>query len=120
MEARLKGFGAAWARITSHSWVLETVERGYSLEFASPSSNWNRIRSVMNPFSKPLLEELKALQAKEAVEPVPVHQRGQGVYTHAFLRPKRTGGVKSTYLVSIVDLIYTFFLVQKLRIHRNI
>ena len=89
---RLGMFVNQWRTVTSDAWVLETLEKGYSLEFAAEVPSQGDLLQVRNTFSTPLWEEVKSLVEKGALEVVPNSQRGLGFYAHAFLRPKKSGG----------------------------
>lgn len=85
----LLGFVDQWERITSDSWILQTVSQGYHLEFQRTSKN----RYWKVPLSKEphkyhkMLKVIDHLLNINAIEPVPQAQRGKGVYSIFFLVP---------------------------------
>ena len=86
---RLRHFVGEWGLVTSDAWILETLAQGYSLEFAGAVPKQEELKQVMNAFSQPLWEEVQTLRDKGAIEEVPRSQRGQGCYTHVFIRLKK-------------------------------
>ena len=91
---RLTYFLPFWKTVTSDAWVLGIVRRGYLLELKSvPPFNGLRITPLRDGGSV-LLDEVDALCAKSAVEPVPPGQGRTGFYSTYFTVPKKTGGVR--------------------------
>ncbi len=88
---------SAWKAIPGvSSWVLETIERGYSLQFTrSPPA----FRGVVQTFvqdneSHVLRAEIRTMLAKGAVETVPLADSESGFYSRNFLVPKKDGGLR--------------------------
>ena len=89
---RLRHFSGSWARFTSDRWVLETVSRGYALEFTSTPRRTNvRPTPIPSDVSKrhTLEGELRSLLLKHAVHPVPVGAGQAGFMSTFFLVPKK-------------------------------
>ena len=92
---RLAHFVEAWRALTSDRWVLEVVESGYCIEFATfPPPSGTRQTPLVGGPGGPLGQEVSALLEKHAIEAVPPQERGQGFYSGFFLRPKKSGALR--------------------------
>jgi hypothetical protein len=93
--ARLQQFASRWKAIDPDSWVLQTVTKGYELEFTSRPLASTVIRPTPLPSSGPkrqaLLAEVKALVEKKAVYPLPKTILQPGFSAIFFLAPKKSG-----------------------------
>ena len=86
-------FVDAWRHITTDRWLLELLERGYSLDFQTPPPT-SRIRFTprsADPGSQ-VVQEAYTLLEKRAVERVT--NPDEGFYSTFFLRPKKSGGLR--------------------------
>lgn len=90
-------FASHWSSFTNDAWVLETVSKGYALEFSRiPPNRFWRV-----PVSKDPVKHLQKTQAIQhlldirAIERVPSLQRGQGVYSVWFLVLKKNGDFRA-------------------------
>ena len=96
--ARLQDFTQMWTQITSDRWILEIIQRGYSLEFTSkpPPFKTMKITPIpRNPEARSCLEqEIVALLGKGATETVPQREINGGFYSTFFLTPKKSGGLR--------------------------
>ena len=91
---RLRHFKTFWGQTTTDAWVLEVVEKGYSLPFISSpplsdpvETSWPRDSVKLDL----LRAEIQALVAKDAVEIVENGSPSEGYYSHYFLAPKKDG-----------------------------
>ena len=94
MGGRLGLFVREWSRITTDSWVLGTISKGYQLEFTEtpPFSTPFRTTPVpSDPFLANLLrEEVRSLLAKNAIVPL-MGLHPEMVTSTFFLAPKKNG-----------------------------
>ena len=94
MGGRLGLFVREWSRITTDSWVLGTISKGYQLEFTEtpPFSTPFRTTPVpSDPFLANLLrEEVRSLLAKNAIVPL-MGLHPNMVTSTFFLAPKKNG-----------------------------
>mgnify|MGYP002804835705 CR=1 FL=1 len=93
---RIQQFTVEWQVITTDKWVLNIVRNGYSLRFSNPPPS---IPPVKGPSHQQQLlhAEVESLLLKQAVEVVPPHQRGSGVYSRYFLAPYQNTDPSWTY-----------------------
>ncbi|CAM4657101.1 unnamed protein product [Leuciscus chuanchicus] len=87
----------AWRELPGVSeWVLNTVERGYSLQFAHRPPRFRaRVETTVNSEVAHLLRaEIAKLLEKRAVETVPHTLSESGFYSRYFLVPKKDGGLR--------------------------
>ena len=90
----MKVFAQNWQRITSDAWILEVVNKGYSLEFVTfPAVGEGKFRPIQRPCPKEIKDEVQALLLKNAIEEVLI-QRNVGFHSTFFLCPKKTGGLR--------------------------
>src|SRR5512146_1866830 len=85
----------AWlARASPSRWLIRTIRLGYAIQFAKRPPKFTGVYfSRVNPLSAPVLrEEIAALLAKGAIEPVPPAEMESGFYSPSFIVPKKTGG----------------------------
>jgi hypothetical protein len=88
---------STWSTLpTASMWVLNTIKRGYTLQFARrPPRFGGVILTEVSEQSAPLLrEEISSLLAKQAVEIVPEERKNSGFYSRYFLVPKKDGGMR--------------------------
>lgn len=74
------------ARTLVDSWVLSVITNGYFIEFVEypPTPTF-----TPTPYSQLLANKVAELLGKDAVEPVPITQRGTGFYSRYFTIPKK-------------------------------
>ena len=86
----IQNFVDKWKQVTSDPWVLKIVEEGLRLKFISkPPKSGVRITNLLNiVHMSNILEEVKKLLGKGAIELVPPGQEGQGFYSTFFIVPK--------------------------------
>ena len=93
---RLHRFAGSWDLITSDRWVLDTITRGYALEFTStpPSDMLHRPTPIpTDPLKRLALEkEIAALLQKGAVRVTPMEATRVGFMSTFFLVPKKETG----------------------------
>ena len=85
----------AWlARASPSRWLIRTIRLGYAIQFAKRPPKFTGVYfSRVNPLSAPVLrEEIAALLAKGAIEPVPPAEMESGFYSPYFIVPKKSGG----------------------------
>ena len=77
-------------------WVLQTVEKGYRIQFGAPPPPFNGVfPTLVGPEQALILEqEVNTLLRKEAIEVVPPHDRESGFYSRYFIVPKKDGGLR--------------------------
>ena len=91
---RLNQFAQEWLAISPGTWLLETVTKGYKIEFTRSPPSHTRRRQTQLPgdieLRRLLLEEVQSLRDKRAIVPVfpPFHG---GFWSTFFLAPKKTG-----------------------------
>ncbi len=81
---------------TISRWVLQTVEKGYSIHFGAPPPPFKGLfLTCVNPEQALVLEqEVSSLLRKEAIEVVPPLNRESGFYSRYFVVPKKDGGLR--------------------------
>ncbi|CAM4658873.1 unnamed protein product [Leuciscus chuanchicus] len=87
----------AWARLPGVSkWVLDIIERGYSLQFGRrPQRKAARIDTTVKKEVAHLLRaEIAKLLSKGAIKPLSQAQSERGMYSRYFLVPKKDGGLR--------------------------
>ena len=89
----------AWSKLPGVSeWVLNTIKRGYSLQFARrPRRYTARVETTVKyEVSHLLRAEIAKLLSKGAIEPVSQAQSEGGLYRYSryFLVPKKDGGFR--------------------------
>ena len=86
-----------WAAQASDPWVISTLTHGYKLQFRRRPPTAGRVKATIigDPAKATILDqELSALLAKGAIEPVdPLSQPG-GFYSTYFIIKKKTGGFR--------------------------
>jgi hypothetical protein len=92
----VQNFVDKWKQVTSDPWVLKIVEEGLRLIFVSkPPKSGVRTTNLLNiVHMSNILEEVKKLLGKGAIELVPPGQEGQGFYSTFFIVPKKDGGLR--------------------------
>ena len=91
---RIRHFMAEWEKITSDRWVLETVSQGLTMTFSGSLPPLTIVpKQVVLPKHpekrKALLEAVKDLQAKAAVEVC--HTVEPAFFAHVFVLPEKCG-----------------------------
>ena len=95
VAGRLRFFLPQWEKITNDQWVLSTIKEGLKLEFLSIPPFSGVKETHVNVQNLPiLLQEVKKLLEKSAIEPVPLHDIQRGFYSTIFLVPKKTGDLR--------------------------
>ncbi len=87
---------AAWKLLPNLSrWVLQTVERGYRIQFGAPPPPFKGLfLTLVGPEQALVLEqEVNTLLRKEAIEVDPPLDRESGFYSRYFIVPKKDGGL---------------------------
>ncbi len=95
--APLVDYLAAWKLLPNvSSWVLQTVEKGYRIQFGAPPPPFKGLfLTSTNPEQALVLEqEVSSLLRKEAIEVVPPLDRESGFYSRYFVVPKKDGGLR--------------------------
>ena len=94
---RLQTFTGSWVQVTSDRWVLDTIARGYALEFTNtpPSDMLVRPTPVPTDASKrrSLEAEITSLLEKRAIRMLPQGEPRSGFMSTFFLVPKKEVGV---------------------------
>ncbi|XP_060741844.1 uncharacterized protein LOC132856323 [Tachysurus vachellii] len=93
----LSGSLAAWKLLPGVSqWVLDTVERGYRIQFSSrPPGFQGMLPTIVGGHQAVFLqEELCSLLEKGAIEHVPLPEQDSGFYSRYFVVPKKDGGLR--------------------------
>ncbi len=99
-ETPLVDYLAAWKLLPNVSrWVLQTVEKGYRIQFGAPPPPFRGLfLTSTNPEQALVLEqEVSSLLRKEAIEVVPPLDRESGFYSRYFVVPKKDGGATSNF-----------------------
>ena len=84
-----------WAACTSDPWVVSTITQGYELQFRRRPLAFSRVKmTIVSDPAKALAlsQELSALLAKGAIEPVDPLLHPRGFYSRYFLMAKKDGG----------------------------
>lgn len=89
-------FVDSWKRITNDKWALKIIQEGLHLQFKSlPADSGTRTTIIVDSKKQQFIsEEVQSLLEKNAIEPVPSDQIGQGFYSTFFLVPKKDGGFR--------------------------
>ncbi len=87
-------------------WVLQTVERGYSIQFGAPPLPFKVFfLTLMSPKEALVLEqEVNTLLRKEAIEVVPPLDRESGFYSQYLIVPKKDGGLCPIFYLLLLNL----------------
>ena len=85
-----------WKECNVHPWVLNTIDNGYKLQFASKPPTFEKIIfSHANGQAGDILQaEILSLLGKNAIREVPLNQSLNGFYSRYFLVKKKGGGVR--------------------------
>ena len=86
-----------WEAVTPDPWVVETLSRGYRIQFKRrpPPFNGVKMTVVGDPLrSRALSQEIEELLRKGAIESVPGAAQLRGYYSFYFLIPKKDGGFR--------------------------
>ncbi len=90
-------FLTAWKLLPNIShWVLQTIEKGYQIQFGSRPPRFVGILSTKVAPQQVLVmeQEIKALLEKGAIEYVSHSNRETGFYSWYFIVPKKDGGLR--------------------------
>ena len=92
----LRSFAHLWPLVTSDKFVLETVTRGYRIEFTSKPPTTSKVwwtETPKNPSRREDLERgLQSMLDKKAIREIPVSPDTPGFYSPIFLVAKESGG----------------------------
>ena len=85
-----------WKECNVHPWVLNTVENGYKLQFASTPPTFEKVifSQASGRAADILQTEILSLLSKNAIREVPLNQSLNGFYSRYFLVKKKGGGVR--------------------------
>ena len=85
-----------WRYCGAGPWVLNTIARGYKLQFAKKPPAFQSIISsnAVGQAAQILQAEIISLLDKKAIREVPRHQRMTGFYSRYFLVKKKGGGMR--------------------------
>ena len=91
------GYLPFWRRITTDAWVLEVVEKGYTLPFVGEPPPFQGLRKTKAPSKvEPVLaSEIQTLLDKGAIRQVKVENMRKGHYSIFFTVPKKTGDLRA-------------------------
>ena len=93
---RLRSFAHLWPLVTSDKFVLETVTRGYRIEFTSKPPTTSKVwwtETPKNPSRREDLERgLQSMLDKQAIREIPVSPDTPAFYSPIFLVAKESGG----------------------------
>ena len=93
---RLRSFAHLWPLVTSDKFGLETVTRGYRIEFTSKPPTTSKVwwtETPKNPSRREDLERgLQSMLDNKAVREIPVSPDTPGFYSPIFLVAKESGG----------------------------
>ncbi len=95
--APLVDYLAAWKLLPNVSrWVLQTVEKGYRIQFGAPPPPFKGLCLTSTNTEQALVleQEVSSLLRKEAIEVVPPLDRESGFYSRYFVVPKKDGGLR--------------------------
>ena len=86
----------AWEQMGVHPWVLNTISKGYKLQFARrpPACGKVLFSQASGPAADVLRDEIASLLDKKAIRVVPQEQSGTGFYSRYFLVKKKGGGMR--------------------------
>ncbi|MES9880852.1 MAG: reverse transcriptase domain-containing protein [Sedimenticola sp.] len=95
---RLQAFIKAWEKITTDTWTLSVVRSGFNIQFRVPPKLIRHppkyLLQKQTDIERRLLlaEEVSAMLAKNAIEPVTPRHSTRGFFSRLFLVRKKTGG----------------------------
>lgn len=86
----------AWRDTGAHPWVLDTVSKGYKLQFARrpPACGTVLFSQASGQAAQVLQDEIASLLDKRAIRVVPPEQSNTGFYSRYFLVRKKGGGMR--------------------------
>ena len=87
---------AQWEQCGASPWILNTLARGYRLQFARKPPPFSDVvfSNVKGREGLVLQQEILSLLEKGAIREVPVDQRRSGFYSRYFLVKKKGGGLR--------------------------
>ena len=85
-----------WKECGAHPWVLNTVEKGYKLQFAEKPPTFEKVlfSQATGQAGDILQAEITSLLSRNAIREVPLNQSRNGFYSRYFLVGKKGGGVR--------------------------
>ena len=85
-----------WKACSPHPWVLNTIDRGYKLQFAGKPPTFERVlfSQASGQAADILQAEIVSLLSKNAIEEVPLDQSLNGFYSRYFIVKKKGGGFR--------------------------
>ena len=83
-----------WRQCGASHWVLNTIARGYKIQFARKPPTFEKIifSHAVGHEADILQTEIDSLLDKKAIREVPAHQSMNGFYSRYFLVKKKGGG----------------------------
>ena len=93
---RLRAFAHLWPLITSDQFVLQTVTKGYRIEFTGNPPRTKEPRCTPIPRNQARRQDLErgleSMLEKRAIREIPFHTDISGFYSPIFLVAKESGG----------------------------
>ena len=85
-----------WIECGAHPWVVDTVQKGYKLQFSAEPPTFEKIifSQASGQAAVILRDEILSLLAKNAIREVPPDQSLNGFYSRYFLVKKKGGGMR--------------------------
>ena len=85
-----------WRQCGASHWVLNTIARGYKIQFARKPPTFEKIifSHAVGHEADILQTEIDSLLDKKAIREVPTHQSMNGFYSRYFLVKKKGGGMR--------------------------
>ena len=85
-----------WKACDPHPWVLNTIEKGYKLQFAGKPPMFEKVlfSQATGQAADILQAEIASLLSKNAIREVPMHQAHLGFYSRYFIVKKKGGGFR--------------------------
>lgn len=117
---RLCHFIKEWAEISNNSFILQTLEKGYSLEFKSLPPQ--RFFLTHLPRDQETRSHDKFDFCMGVISPVPENQKFRGFYSHVFLVKKASGGFRMVINLSVLNkyIVYRRFRMENIYSVRNL
>ena len=85
-----------WRAIAPHPWILNTVEKGYKIQFAGKPPIFEKVlfSQATGQAADILQAEIESLLCKNAIREIPLHQAHMGFYSRYFIVKKKGGGFR--------------------------